>query len=142
MPDAVQVNDYDSEPVRYCARCYSLKVKYDEEMESEYCDECGSSDILELPFEAWEKKYEQRYGHKFAVKTEDPKKTFIFNLSVEDLKKKVCNSDKWKEIIKSMYPSFPGGLTKAEAIILFFHTIIKENKLTDLKFLLLKLFKY
>ena len=142
MPDAIQVNDYDSEPVRYCARCYSLKVKYDEEMESEYCDECGSSDILELPFEAWEKKYEQRYGHKFAVKTEDPKKTFIFNLSVEDLKKKVCNSDKWKEIIKSMYPSFPGGLTKAEAIILFFHTIIKENKLTDLKFLLLKLFKY
>lgn len=142
MPDAVQVNDYDSEPVRYCARCYSLKVKYDEEMESEYCDDCGSSDILELPFEAWEKKYEQRYGHKFAVKTEDPKKTFIFNLSVEDLKKKVCNSDKWKEIIKSMYPSFPGGLTKAEAIILFFHTIIKENKLTDLKFLLLKLFKY
>ena len=142
MPDAVQVNDYDSEPVRYCARCYSLKVKYDEEMESEYCDECGSSDILELPFEAWEKKYEQRYGHKFAVKTEDPKKTFIFNLSVEDLKKKVCNSDKWKEIIKSMYPSFPGVLTKAEAIILFFHTIIKENKLTDLKFLLLKLFKY
>ena len=142
MPDAVQVNDYDSEPVRYCARCYSLKVKYDEEMESEYCDDCGSSDILELPFEAWEKKYEQRYGHKFAVKTEDPKKTFIFNLSVEDLKKKVCNSDKWKEIIKSMYPSFQGGLTKAEAIILFFHTIIKENKLTDLKFLLLKLFKY
>ena len=142
MPDAIQVNDYDSEPVRYCARCYSLKVKYDEEMESEYCDDCGSSDILELPFEAWEKKYEQRYGHKFAVKTEDPKKTFIFNLSVEDLKKKVCNSDKWKEIIKSMYPSFPGGLTKAEAIILFFHTIIKENKLTDLKFLLLKLFKY
>ena len=142
MPDAVQVNDYDSEPVRFCARCYSLKVKYDEEMDSEYCADCGSSDILELPFEAWEQKYEKRYGHKFAVKTEDPHKTFIFNLSTEDLKKKVCNSDKWKEIIKSIYPSFPGGLTKAESIILFFHTLIKENKLNDLKFLLSKLFKY
>ena len=142
MPEGIHVEDYDSEPVRYCARCYSLKVKYDEEIDSEYCAECGSSDILEAPFEVWEKKYEKRYGHKYAVKNEDPKKTFIFNLPLEKIKTKVYKSEKWKDIIKAIYPKFPGGLSKADSVILFFDAIAKENKLNDLKFLLLKMFKY
>lgn len=142
MPETIELNDYDSEPVKYCSRCYSLKVKYDETLDSEYCGDCGCSDISEAPIEIWEEKYEKRYGHKFAVKNEDPRKTFIFGLTIEELKTKVYKSDKWKEVIKTIYPSFPGGLSKADAIILFFHHIVKENKLNDLKFLLLKLFKY
>ena len=142
MPENREINDYDAEPVRYCARCYSLKVKYEESLDSEYCADCGCSDILEAPFEVWEQKYEKRYGHKFAVKTEDPKKSFIFNLTTEELKTKVYKSDKWRDIIKSLYPKVPGGLSKADSIILFFHTLLKDNKINDLKFLLLKLFKY
>ena len=145
MPDAKEYNDYDSEPVRYCARCYSLKIKCDDTMDSEcceYCDDCGCSDVNEAPFEVWEQKYEKRYGHKFAVKNEDPKKSFIYNLTTEELKTKIYKSEKWKYIIRSLYPKFPEGLSKADSIILFFSTILKDNKLNDLKLLLLKLFKY
>lgn len=142
MPEAVPVNEYDLEPVQYCANCYSLKIKYEEAMDSEYCADCGCSDIVEAPFDVWEGLYEKRYGHKFAVKNDDPKKSFIFNLSLEELKTKVYKSTIWKDIIKTMYPRFPGGLSKADSIILFFHTIIKDNRLNDLKFLLLKRFKY
>lgn len=142
MDDQERLNDYDSEPVRYCAKCYSLKIKGDDSTDFEYCADCGCSDIREAPFEVWEEKYETKYGHKFAIKTEDPKKTFIFSLTTEQLKTKVYKSDKWKDIIRSLYPRFPGGLSKADSIILFFHTLIKDNKLNELKLLLLKLFKY
>lgn len=142
MSEATELNNYDSEPVRYCANCYSLKVKYDESTNLEYCGDCGCLDIHEAPIEEWEKKYERRYGHKFTEKQEDPKKTFVFSLTTEELKTKIYNSEKWKSIIKSIYPRFPGGLSKADAIILFFHHIIQDNKLNDLKFLLFKLIKY
>lgn len=142
MPEDKIDTNYDSEPVRYCARCYSLKIKYEEEMDSEYCADCGCFEITEAPIEEWEKKYEKRYGHKFAVKTEDPKKTFIFSLSLEELKTKVYNSEKWKNIIYAIYPKFPRGYSRTDSIILFFHNIIKDNKLNDLKMLLFKLFKY
>ena len=56
MPETRELNDYDSEPVRYCSRCYSLKVKYDETLDSEYCGDCGCSDISEAPIEIWEEK--------------------------------------------------------------------------------------
>ena len=142
MPDVKVINDYDSEPVRYCAKCYSLKIKYEDSKDADYCADCGCFDITDAPIEVWEEKYEKRYGHKFAVKTEDPKKTFVFNLSIEDLKKRVYHSEKWKQIIYSLYPKFPGGYSKADSIILFFHQIVKDNKISDLKMLLLKLIKY
>lgn len=135
-------NDYDSEPVIFCSRCYSLKIKHDDGMDSDYCADCGCFDVQEAPLEEWEKLYEKRYRHKFTQKNEDPKKTFIFNLTTEELKTKVYKSDKWNYIIHNIYPKFPGGLGKADSIILFFHHLIKDNKLNDLKFLLLKLFKY
>ena len=134
--------DYDSEPVRYCARCYSLKVKYEESVDSECCGDCGSSDILEAPIEEWEKKYERRYGHKFTQKEQDPKNTFIFKLPLDKLKAKVYESSQWREIINAIYPKFPGGYGKADSIILFFDTLVRQNKLNELKLLLYKRFKY
>ena len=135
-------NDYDSEPVTYCARCYSLKIKHEDVLDTDCCAECGSTDIMEGPIEVWEQKYERRYGKKFAAKTEDPKKSFIFNLPIEKLKQKVYDSPKWKEIIKSMFPKFPGGYGKADSVILFFDTVVRQNRLEELKLLLFKLFKY
>lgn len=141
MLEAKSFNDYDSEPVRYCARCYSLKVKYEEALDSECCGECGSTDILEASVEEWEHKYERRYGHKFTVREDDPKKTFIFKLSLKELMHKVADSPKWKEIIKGIYPHFPGGYGKADSIVLFFDTLVKQNRLGELKLFLFKHFK-
>ncbi len=36
MSEARGLNDYDSEPVTYCARCYSLKVKHEDA--GEFCE--------------------------------------------------------------------------------------------------------
>lgn len=142
MPEARKLNDYDSEPVTYCARCYSLKIKHEDDLNLDYCDECGSTDVLETSIGEWERKYERRYGHKFTQREEDPKKTFIFRLTIEELKKKVYSSDKWKELIKAIYPNFPGGYGKTDSILLFFDTLIRQNKLDDLRLLLFKQFKY
>ena len=63
--DSILQNN-DEEPVFYCARCLSLKIRYLDKIEdSEYCDECGSSDVKQASIEEWEKMYEERYGHKF-----------------------------------------------------------------------------
>jgi hypothetical protein len=134
--------EYDSEPVKYCARCFSLKIKYEESIDAECCGDCGSSDILESSIEEWEKKYERKYGKKFVQKQEDPQKSFIFKMSLDKLKLKVYESNNWREIIKAIYPKFPGGYGKADSIILFFDTLIKQNKLNELKLFLYKHFKY
>lgn len=141
MSEENKNQDYDSEPVRYCARCFSLKIRYEESIDSEYCADCGSSDILEAPIEEWEKKYERRYKHKFAEREEDPKKTFIFKLPLEKLKTRIYESAKWKEIIKMMYPRFPEGYSKIDSIILFFDTLIRQNRIDELRLVLHKHFK-
>ena len=135
-------DDYDLEPVKFCPKCYSLKVKYDGTVDSEYCGECGCTDIQELPFEVWEQKYEGRYKHKFAERNSDPKQSFVFNMSLEKLKEKVYKSPKWKQIIRTMFPNFPEGLDRADSVILFFDTVIRQNKINELRLLLFKTFKY
>lgn len=142
MDNIVKSDNYDAEPVVFCSRCYSLKVKYEESTGSEYCGTCGCTDIQEAPFPVWEKKYEDRYRHKFVEKNEDPKKSFVFNLSFKDLKRRVYESPQWKEIIKQMFPNFPEGYSKADSIILFFDTVVKKNKTEELRLLLFKLIKY
>ena len=134
-------NDYDSEPVKFCARCYSLKVKSDDDSELEYCADCGCTDIQEAPIEEWEEKYEGRYGHKFTKKNEDPKKSFIFKLPLAKLKTRVYQNTRWRDIIKSIYPNFPGGYSRIDSVLLFFDTLIKQNRLEELRLLLLKHFK-
>ena len=141
MPTPERNTDYDSEPVLYCKGCYSLKIKYEEVTDSDYCADCGCSDIAEAPFEVWQQKYESKYGHKLAEKSDDPKSSFIFKLSLEELKNKVFNSEKCKEIIHAMYPKFPRGLSKADSVILLFDKLVKENRLSDLKLYLLNKLK-
>jgi len=33
--------------------------------DSDYCDECGSTDIGECSIEEWETLYKNRYGHRY-----------------------------------------------------------------------------
>ena len=134
-----RVIDYEDEPVKYCPRCLSLKIKYEEIRDTEYCGDCGCTDIEEAPIDVWERKYKAKYGHSFVEKGNDPKKSPIFQMTRIELRKKVYDSPKWKNIIEAMYPSFPGGLSKIDSILLFFDKLIRENKLDDLKLLLIKM---
>lgn len=60
-----QQPNYNEEPVYYCKHCLSLKVRHISSMrDSEYCDECGSTDIQQASIEEWEKLYQSKYGHK------------------------------------------------------------------------------
>lgn len=129
--------DYDTEPVQYCARCYSLKIKYEETINSDYCTECGCLDTLTSDIHTWETLYERRYGKKYVTRGSDPKKTLVFMMPIDKLKTKVYQHPKWREIIKKIYPGFPGGLGKEDSVILFFDKIIKDNRLDDLRMLML-----
>lgn len=137
-PKKEVTNDYDSEPVCYCARCYSLKIKFEEAIDADCCADCGSSDIASSTIEDWEQLYLKRYGHRYAVKSNDPRNSPIFKLPLDKLKNKVCESPLWKKFISKLYPRFPEGLGKADSIILFFDRLIKDNRLDDLRYLLIE----
>lgn len=142
MDNQARHEDYDSEPIAYCARCYSLKVKHDDTLDMDCCAECGSTDIQEAPVEEWERKYERRYGHKLTQKEGDPKKTYFFRLTTKELMDRVAGSPRWREIIQGIYPHFPGGYGRADSIVLFFDTLVRQNKIGELKLFLFKHFKY
>lgn len=58
--------DYNAIPVLYCKRCLSLKIRDIPSLEdSNYCDNCSSTDIGECSIEEWETLYKNRYGHKY-----------------------------------------------------------------------------
>lgn len=60
---------YNEEPVFYCRNCLSLKIRDVKHIDnSEYCDDCGSTDIETANIKDWEAMYISRYGHKFTDK--------------------------------------------------------------------------
>lgn len=56
-------NEYDNEPVVYCASCLSLKIRIMDG--TDFCDDCGCTEMKEDNIFNWEKEYESRYGKKF-----------------------------------------------------------------------------
>ena len=61
--------EYNSWPVWYCNRCMSLNIKQIPNIEdSEYCDQCGSTDIQIALLPEWEKLYIKKYGKKLINK--------------------------------------------------------------------------
>ena len=59
-------NDYNKEPVLYCKHCLSLNIRNVPMIEdSDYCDDCGATDIGKCSIEEWESLYVERYGHKY-----------------------------------------------------------------------------
>ena len=62
---------YDEDPVYYCKRCLSLKVKEMPFVPSQdYCEDCGAVDIGTTTIEEWKEMYKKKYGHDFIVKVE------------------------------------------------------------------------
>ena len=61
--------EYNKEPVFYCKDCLSLKIRDVEHIEnSEYCDDCGSTNIGTASIEEWDAMYVAQYGHHFTDK--------------------------------------------------------------------------
>lgn len=133
MPEEEHKNNYDLEPVRYCARCLSLKIKYDEDLDYEWCADCGSTEVNEALTEDWEELYAKRYGHKFVVRADRGVKNKILKMSIGELKEWVFNCDNWTRLIKSMYPGFPFGYGKTDSVFLFFNKIMKDRRVDELK---------
>lgn len=60
---------YDSIPVHYCKQCLSLKIKFIPGIsDTDYCDECNSTNVQQTTIDEWEQMYKQRYGYKFLDK--------------------------------------------------------------------------
>lgn len=131
-------NDYDSEPVKYCAKCYSLKIKHEDIIDADYCAECGCSDTREASIEEWERLYEGKYGKKFTVKSNDPRKSPIFKMSIDKLKRKLYDSPFWEVVMKEVYHHIPNGLSKIDKILWFFDRIAKDGKIDDMKISFIK----
>lgn len=136
MANEETFNDYDSEPVKYCSRCYSLKIKYDEYLDDDYCVDCGCTDTAQASIEEWEKLYTKRYGKKFTEKTYTVKDSTVFKMTIPELKRTVAIKDMWRFLFDRMYNKVPNISNKAEAIILLFDRVIKDNRIEELKTLL------
>lgn len=141
MSQQDQINDYDLEPVAFCAKCFSPKIKHESSLDIDYCADCGCSEINEASVYEWESMYERRYGHKYVVKGTDPKKNPVFQLTRSELMNRLCNLSQWKTIIRSLYPHFPEGFSKADSIVLLFDKLVKDNRLNDLRMKLMSYIK-
>lgn len=131
MPDN-QIN-YDSEPVEYCSRCYSLKIKHEDSIDSDYCMDCGSTEVSIASIGDWERIYEQRYGKKYVEKNNDPRCSIYFKMPLDRLKAKVFYSKELNKILYRLYPHFPKGLCREDAVILLFDKLSKDNRMDDLR---------
>ena len=138
MASQEKLKEYDEEPITYCANCYSLKIKYEEAFDTDCCMECGSTTMRESSIEEWERLYEKRYGKKYVEKSDNLKNSPMFTMPIGKLKKKLFDSPKMNIIIKEMYPDFPNGFSKADSVILLFDKVVKDNRLDDLRLLMIK----
>ena len=136
--NAEKIVDYDDEPVKYCTRCLSLKIKYEATIDVEYCGDCGCTDVIESTFDEWESKYTERYGHKLVEKSNDPKTSPIYRMSRRELTQLLYSSEHWKEVITRFYPSFPANLSRIDSVILFFNKLIEENRVEEFKLYIIK----
>ena len=128
-----KLREYDEDPIMYCSRCYSIKIKHDDAIDLDCCKECGCTDFKTSDVFTWEKLFQGRYGHKYVESSHDIRKSPIFMLSMARLKSKVYNDECWKELCRTMYPNFPGGLSKADSVVLLFAKIIQDNRLDELR---------
>lgn len=134
MPD--KTKDYNEEPVLYCAKCYSLRIMHDDTTDSDICSVCGSTDIATTTIDIWEKLYENRYGHKFVNRSNDPRDSIYFKMSIAKLKIKLYYSKYLQPILYSLYPNFPQGLSKSESVIMLFDQLSKDNRIDELRYML------
>lgn len=58
--------EYNKEDVHYCKDCLSLKIRYIKGIiDSDYCDECGSTKVDTMPINEWINLYKDTYGEEY-----------------------------------------------------------------------------
>lgn len=139
MAERIPIKEYDEEPVAYCKRCYSLNVRRDDNVDVDYCGDCGSTEIDETDIWNWEEMYRQRYGHRLVDDKKSPRKSMFFNVGMGELKKIVLKHEQLERIWMKMYGRMPKGLTREEKVLVLFDKLGKDNRLDDLRFFLYKI---
>jgi len=56
--------NYNDIPVYYCSHCLSLNIMILDD-NTDYCDNCGSTDIESTDILTWEKLYKEKYKKDF-----------------------------------------------------------------------------
>lgn len=136
MTDRKKLKSYDDEPVEYCLKCYSLKIRYEEAIDTDCCMDCGSTEIGVTDIDTWEHLYKNRYGHKFLQKSDDPRDSVYFRMSLAKLKTELYEDEHYYTFQRALYPHFPKGLSKSDSIILLFDKLGKDNRIDDLRYML------
>lgn len=129
---------YDEEPVIFCSKCLSLKIKHEDSVGVDYCLDCGCTDVTESTIEDWEKMYVERYGHKYTAKSNDLKKSPIFNLSPHRLQEILSECPDCDEVVRTVYPKAPQGLSRVELVMWVFDKALTDGRMEDLKLVLVK----
>lgn len=138
MKEDEKYDDYNSEPVEYCARCYSLKIKREDSIDADCCMDCGSTEMAFTDIRTWERLYANRYGHTFIQKGNGPRNSIYYKMTLGELKSLMFHSNYFYPVVYSLYPGFPKGLTKSEAVIVLFDKLSKDGRIDDLRNLLYK----
>lgn len=55
--------NYNDEPVFYCKKCLSLKIRVIGDLD--YCGQCGCTDIDKAHIKYWDTLYREKYGKPF-----------------------------------------------------------------------------
>lgn len=57
----------DNDLVVYCPHCLSLAIRVldRDDCSSDYCDDCGNTNLETTDISTWEKMYEEKYGNKY-----------------------------------------------------------------------------
>lgn len=134
MPENHKI--YDDEPVTYCSRCYSLKIKHEEVTDSDICMDCGCTETKTTDISTWERLYERRYGRKYVDRKDTAEDSIYFKMPLSRLKMCLCQSKRLQVILRKLYPAFPQGLTRTESVIVLFDRLSKDNRIDDLRYLL------
>lgn len=62
-------DEYNKIPINYCKDCLSPKIMFVEGLEnSEYCDDCNSTNVATATIEEWDKLYLAKYKHHYLDK--------------------------------------------------------------------------
>ena len=126
--------NYNDEPVEYCTRCYSLKIKHEDAIDADVCAECGCTEIASTDIETWEKLYEKRYRRKYVTCNHDPRSSVYFKLPISTLKTKLYKDNRLlATVLHKLYPTFPRGLSREDAILVLFDKVSKDSMMDDLR---------
>ena len=96
--------NYNDEPVEYCTRCYSLKIKHEDAIDADVCAECGCTEIASTDIETWEKLYEKRYRRKYVTCNHDPRSSVYFKLPISTLKTKLYKDNRLLASVMVLLP--------------------------------------